>query len=421
MNDTAIHLVDEVLPPVAMRQWVVTVPWALKYRFGYDRQACALLCRAFAQALFGAMRHKAKAELGLASVREAHPGAVTFVQRSDAALRLSPHLHVLSLDGVYVRDEAGKLVFHALSDPTEAEVQRLARAVVERLLRRLDLGEVGKEDDYIQEEPLLAHLYGAAASGTQVLGPGLGRAVTRLVDTRGEPMPSQAQRPGGPVLAQHEGFGVYADRGFDGRDRQRLFGMCRYLTRPPLSQKRLTELSDGRLCYRLKRTFRDGTAAVVLSPWDLLARLAALVPPPRFHLVRYAGVLSSHSALRAEVVPTAQPKPQLVLPMDAAAPKKPKRARGAGRTSWAKRLARVFKVDVTVCPTCGGPMKIVEFITDPLEVAQELGGTGMAPRAPPQAPSSQLELPRIDYVVASQSRQIWPLRTRASLPQVRMG
>jgi len=234
-------------------------------------------------------------------------------------------------------------------------------------------------------------------------------------------MPSQAQRPGGPVLAQHEGFGVYADRGFDGRDRQRLFGMCRYLTRPPLSQKRLTELSDGRLCYRLKRTFRDGTAAVVLSPWDLLARLAALVPPPRFHLVRYAGVLSSHSALRAEVVPTAQPKPQLVLPMDAAAPKKPKRARGAGRTSWAKRLARVFKVDVTVCPTCGGPMKIVEFITDPLEVAQELGGTGMAPRAPPQAPSSQLELPMIDYVVASQSRQIWPLRTRASLPQVRMG
>jgi hypothetical protein len=107
--------------------------------------------------------------------------------------------------------------------------------------------------------------------------------------------------------------------------------------------------------------------------------------------------------------------------MDGAAPKKPTKPRGAGRTSWAKLLARVFKVDVTVCPTCGGPMKIVAFITDPDEVAEQLGGTGMAPRAPPIGPSSQLQLPMIDYVVASQARQIWPLRARASLAQVRMG
>jgi hypothetical protein len=208
-------------------------------------------------------------------------------------------------------------------------------------------------------------------------------------------MPSKAQQQGAPVLARCEGFGVYADRGFDGRDRQRLFFMCRYLTRPPLSQERLTQFSDGRLCYRLKRTFRDGTRAVVLSPWDLMARLAALVPPPRFHLVRYAGVLSSHSALRAEVVPSAQPKPQLVLPMDGAAPKKPKRPRGAGRTSWAKLLARVFKVDVTVCPTCGGPMKIARFVTDPDDVAQALGGAGLGPRAPPSPSSTQLQLPML--------------------------
>jgi hypothetical protein len=293
-----------------------------------------------------------------------------------------------------VRDGGGKLAFHALSDPTEAEVERIARVVAERLRRHLDLGEVDQDDGYMHEEPLLAHLYGAAVTGTQVLGPAQGRAVTRLVDTRGEPMPSKAQ-PGGPVLACCEGFGVFADRGFDGRDRQRLFGVCRYLTRPPLSQERLTKLSDGRLCYKLKRTFRDGTSAVMLSPFDLIARLAALVPPPRFHLVRYAGVLSSHSALRAQVVPAARPKVQLVLPIEAAAPKKRKRPRGAGRTSWAKLLARVFKVDVSVCPTCGGPMKIVGFITDPDDVSHELGGTGMAARAPPRASSTQLQLPML--------------------------
>ena len=168
------------------------------------------------------------------------------------------------------------------------------------------------------------------------------------------------------------------------------------LTRPPVSQGRLTELSDGKLCYRLKRTFRDGTTAVVLSPWDLIARLAALVPPPRFHLVRYSGVLSSHSSLRAEVVEAAAPnKLQLVLPIDGMRPKKPRSKPSSGRTSWAKMLARVFKIDVSVCPACGGPMKIVDFITEPDDIARHLDGAGPAPRAPPRYPSNQLELPML--------------------------
>ena len=54
--------------------------------------------------------------------------------------------------------------------------------------------------------------------------------------------------------------------------------------------------------YRFKKAWRDGTHAVVLSPEDLIARLCALVPPPRFHLIRYLGVLAGHSSLRADVV-----------------------------------------------------------------------------------------------------------------------
>ncbi len=37
--------------------------------------------------------------------------------------------------------------------------------------------------------------------------------------------------------------------------------------------------------------WRDGTTHVAFEPVDFVARLAALVPPPRFHLVRYHGVL----------------------------------------------------------------------------------------------------------------------------------
>jgi Putative transposase len=39
--------------------------------------------------------------------------------------------------------------------------------------------------------------------------------------------------------------------------------------------------------------FSDGTVAVDLDPLSLLCRLVALVPAPRFHTVRYFGVLAA--------------------------------------------------------------------------------------------------------------------------------
>jgi hypothetical protein len=86
----------------------------------------------------------------------------------------------------------------------------------------------------------------------------------------------------------------------DARDRKRpvpvghgsIEHLFRYAGRPPLATERLTALPDGRLLYRLKRRWRDGTSHVIFEPLDLVARLAALVPPPRFNLVisRHPGV-----------------------------------------------------------------------------------------------------------------------------------
>jgi hypothetical protein len=58
-----------------------------------------------------------------------------------------------------------------------------------------------------------------------------------------------------------------------------------------------------RVRYELKRAWKDGTRAVLLSPFDLCARVCALIPRPGFNMVRYYGCLSSHSALGSEVVP----------------------------------------------------------------------------------------------------------------------
>ncbi len=55
--------------------------------------------------------------------------------------------------------------------------------------------------------------------------------------------------------------------------------------------------------YRLKSPYRDGTTDIVLEPLDFLARLAALVPPPRVHLTRFHGVFAPHASLRAAITP----------------------------------------------------------------------------------------------------------------------
>ena len=96
---------------------------------------------------------------------------------------------------------------------------------------------------------------------------------------------------------------LHADVAVPGRDRQRLERLCRYVARPPLALERLEELKDGRLAYRLKTSWRDGTTHVVMERTELLERLAPLVPPPRAHQVRYHGVLAPCASGRDRVVP----------------------------------------------------------------------------------------------------------------------
>ncbi|WP_437601713.1 transposase [Sorangium sp. So ce590] len=66
----------------------------------------------------------------------------------------------------------------------------------------------------------------------------------------------------------------------------------------PIAKERVEPQQDGLVRLSLKRAFGDGTVAVDMDPLSLLCRLAASVPPPRFHTVKYAGVLASASRPR---------------------------------------------------------------------------------------------------------------------------
>jgi hypothetical protein len=189
MNDLASHLVERVIPEVPVRQWVCSLPFRLRYLCGYDRNLCAGVLGAFVGELCRSVVWRAKHALSLASVADAETGTITFMQRFDSGLRLNVHLHVLALDGVYVRDAAsGALVFHALPAPSQDDVALVARRTAERvdkLLARhgrsLD-PEKDAGDDPLDQEPALSSCASAAARGVDLVGERAGRPTLRLLD-----------------------------------------------------------------------------------------------------------------------------------------------------------------------------------------------------------------------------------------------
>ncbi len=60
MADTAAHPVDRVLPQVPVRQWVLSLPFALRYRLAYDAPLTSAVLGIFMRALFGSLRRRAR-------------------------------------------------------------------------------------------------------------------------------------------------------------------------------------------------------------------------------------------------------------------------------------------------------------------------------------------------------------------------
>lgn len=83
---------------------------------------------------------------------------------------------------------------------------------------------------------------------------------------------------------------LHAGVEFAASQREKLERLCRYVSRPPVASECLALSASGQVRYTLKTPYRDGTTHLLREPLDLMARLAALVPPPRMHLTRFHGV-----------------------------------------------------------------------------------------------------------------------------------
>jgi hypothetical protein len=138
--------------------------------------------------------------------------------------------------------------------------------------------------------------------------------------------------------------------------------------------------------------WRDGTSHIVLDGPELVGRLAALVPPPRFHLTRYYGVFAPRAKLRRAVVPGCDNETQrdadespCHLGEAANLQSAPAQRR---RLTWAKLLSRVFSVDVLACPKCSSEMQRVEVCTSAERIREVLAGIAAATGPPLEAPAA---------------------------------
>jgi hypothetical protein len=208
-----------------------------------------------------------------------------------------------------------------------------------------------------------------------------------------------------PRCATIAGFSVHANVGIPGQDRMRLERLCRYAGRPPVATERLSRLSGGKLLYRLKRRWRDGTTHLIFEPLELLEKLAALVPPPRFHLVRYHGVLAPSAAWRELIVPESETADVMMHTNCSAAGKQSlmdntgkagvKRGCRPRNYSWAELMRRVFSVDVLRCDHCGGRMRIIAASHPPEAIRKILECLGLPSRPPPLARPERID--DLDY------------------------
>ena len=225
--------------------------------------------------------------------------------------------------------------------------------LLERDTEQLALGEVLDGDDPMPD------LVGHSITYRIAVGPHRGRKVFTLQTLPGNGWEEGAADAPGNMA----GFSLHAGVAAKATQRDKLERLCRYICRPPVSEKRLFVIPRGDIGYSLKTLYRDGATHVIFEPLDFIARLAALVPPPRLNLTRFHGVFAPNSPYRASITPahrgrggrSAKPEPA----QDRTAPEQQAAMR------WAQRLKRVFQVDVETRPKCGGTIKVIASIEGP--------------------------------------------------------
>jgi hypothetical protein len=377
MAETAAHLTDYVFPHLPVRQWVLSVPKRVRYYLQRDKGALNAALRIFLRVVQQTLQTHCPLA-AKANPASQHLGAVAFIHRFGSGLNTHVHFHVCVVDGVFEAlpnadsVNATSITFHpaqideAAITQMQAEVQTSMR---KRLLRA-----------FVARGHLESH------------------------DAKDLNERAASSQHGG-------GFSVDAGVRIETPDRAGLERLLRYCARPAFAMDRLKQRGAD-LVYRCGKGHTEPmqsdkySGELVLTPLELINRIAQLVPPPRTHKHRYYGVLAPNSPLRGAVTALAQTRQVVTTPavgspvapdVNAGAdagtpgtapepPAKPK-PRPPAHYLWAVLIARIYEVFPLICPNCGGQMRIIAFITFSADIKKILEHIGVEPEAPRITPA----------------------------------
>jgi hypothetical protein len=337
MADSAALLVDEVLPHQPMRQWVLSVPFPLRFLFASNPKAMTGVLGIVYRAISTHLAQKAGLKKSATQT-----GAVTLIQRFGSALNLNIHFHMLFLDGVYSSTGHPKW-FRQVKAPSSAELTRLTHTIVQRVGRYLERQGLVERDT--------GNIFLVQDAGVSDEDPSnqlFGSSITYRI------------APGTTRVGEVSGFSLHAGVATKANERAKLERLCRYITRPAVSTKRLSMTRNGRVRYELKTPWRIGTTHVIFEPLDFMfrtngmprahdcrdARLVSLVPKPRVNLTRFHGVFAPNSKYRSMVTPARRGRRKKYHSADEA-DQTPAEKRAS--MTWAKRLKRVFGIEIETC------------------------------------------------------------------------
>jgi hypothetical protein len=371
MVETAAHLADHVIPRLPVRQWVLSVPKRLRYFL----QADPAIQNLALHIMLSAVEQGLRATCLVAQGSMARIGAVAFIHRFGALLNPHVHFHCVVVDGVFESGTGGQLPvrFHEMPALDAQQLADIQRNIRRRLLR----------------------------------------ALTR----RGLLEPQVAEEM---VAWDHSGgFSLDASVRIEAEDRPGLERLLRYCARPVFALERLRQIDPEHLVYESLKPGPGGSVSLLMTPLELIERLATLIPPPRRHRHRYYGVLAPNAPLRAAVTALAADKveasqstamTEAVQATELGATDEPAH-RKAARYVWALLLARIYEVFPLVCPKCGGDMRIIAFINEGPVIREILGHLGeptSAPRLAPARGPPLWELPATEQAEGESDPQAQP-------------
>jgi hypothetical protein len=362
-----MHLVDKVFPHVPVRQWVLSFPFSVRYALAYNPGLVTKVLGIYIR-IISNWYVKAARKNGVMG----RTAAVTFVQRFGGAINLNVHFHSLFLDGVFT-EKNNKAHFVPVFPPTDDEIVALVHRMNLRISRYLEKKGYSlddfSEDPFAHEQPVLAHIAGASVQSRIGIGEREGLRVRRVGGSHSIGNAYSVSTR----CALSDGFSLHANVQIKGDERHRLEKLCRYTARPPIALERMSETPEGKILYKLKTEYSDGTTHILFDPVELVEKVVALIPPPRANLLRYHGLLAPNSKMRAKIIPEEKEE-------------KKEKTEYPEQARWAELLKRSFAIEILKCTHCGGKMKLISTIQDPIVARRILESMGLPFKPPKKAP-----------------------------------